>query len=112
MENWMYYVAFGVALVVGTLLIKFVWPKVKDKIIFQMAKKFIEEAREVCADGKCEVIKRYALDALQAWVDKLHIKIDVDVLAQAVADAFEMLIQTVPDDGEKPPEQDQDAQEE
>ena len=112
MENWLYYVVLGVALVLGTVFIKFVWPKIKDKLIVRMAKKFIEEAREVCADGKCDMIKRYALEALQSWVDKLHIKIDVDVLVQAVEDAFEMLIQTVPDEGEKPPEPAQGEQEE
>lgn len=91
MENWLYYVVFGVVVILGTVFMKFAWPKLKDKVIFKMAQKFIEEAQAMCADGKCDTIKEYALDALQTWVDKWKLKIDVETMAKAVVDAFEFL---------------------
>ena len=91
MENWLYYVVFGAVVILGAVFLKFAWPKLKDKVIFKMAQKFIEEAKAMCADGKCETIKEYALDALQAWADKWKLKIDVESLAKAVISAFEFL---------------------
>ena len=109
MENWLYYVVFGLVVVLGTVFLKFAWPKLKDKVIFKMAQKFIEEAQNMCADGKCEAIKEYALDALQVWADKWKLKIDVDSLARAVMAAFEFLSDSLQEENAQNPPQEGDT---
>lgn len=109
MENWLYYVVFGAVVILGAVFMKFAWPKLKDKVIFKMAQKFIEEAKQLCADGKCETIKEYALDALQAWADKWKLKIDVDSLARAVIAAFEFLTENMQEDDGQNSSQDADT---